>query len=368
MTKIQLYILDENEEYAQWLGAFIRSSEFAERIQVKLFSQPELIVESSPHAEGVLLMSEAFYSHLLNWNPSLRKIILSETIANSMDTETKVPFLYRFQSMPSLLTRLEAYYAEMLNYTRHQAFSKTRVISLYSSSGSSGKTLTAIHLAKQLAFRGKRVFYLSLESVSGAALWLQGESGRFSQLIYYMKSTPDFLGSKLQLLKSHDPLLRFDYISPNDHIREMQEMKGEQTEQLINALISLNIYDYIIVDLESSVHPRIMKVLDVSDHIIWLLRDDLHDVYKAAALYKQTGTLPSVHFVMNKYTGVQQNDFSGLCKEIMYRLPYIPEWKHISHSQQVWQSVLFSEQTYEMISAIFQDSRHSITGMEGAVS
>ncbi|WP_217582188.1 hypothetical protein, partial [Lysinibacillus sp. GbtcB16] len=88
------------------------------------------------------------------------------------------------------------------------------------------------------------------------------------------------------------------------------------------ALLSLNTYDYILVDLESSVHPRVVKVLELSDILIWLVRDDLNDVYKTLALYGQTGALDNVHFVMNKFTGVQENDFSGLRKEISYRLPY----------------------------------------------
>ncbi|MDD9267840.1 AAA family ATPase [Paenibacillus sp. GCM10023248] len=354
MTKIQLYVLDDDEEYAQRLSAFIRSSEFAERFQVKLISQPERVMEQGLHADGVLLMSDAIDKQLLNWRTSLVKVALRETFKETYDAEERIPSVYRFQSLPNLLTRLEALYAAVTPSASSGALTKSRVITLYSACGSSGKTITAIHLAKQLSFRGERVFYLSLESVSGAALWLQGDKSRFSQLIYYMRSMPDFLGPKLQLLKSHDPLQRFDYLSPNDHMREMQDMNGEQTGLLIQTLQELRTYDYIIIDLDSSVHPRISKALELSDCIVWLVRDDLNDVFKTVALYEQIGTLRNVHFVMNKFTGIQENDWSKLGKEISYRLPYIPEWKSMSRAEQVWQSILFSEQTYEMFAAIMR--------------
>lgn len=371
MKKFQLYVLDDDEEYGQRLASYIRASEFGERMQVKLFSKLELIFEvlEAQHAVGVLLLSETYYRQLMDQRTSLHKIILSETIANSLDAETKIPFLYRFQSLHHLLTRLQAFYAEKLNEERSgHRVNKTSVVSIYSSSGNSGKTMTAIHLAKQLSFRGERVFYLSLESVSSTSLWLMGETGRFSQLIYYLKSSPGLLGPKLQLLKSFDPQLRFDYLSPNDQVREMQEISGEQIRVLIDALISLNEYEYIIIDLEASVHPRIVKGLEVSDHIIWLVRDDLNDVYKTKVLTKQLGAIQNVHFVMNKYIGIQTNDLSELGRDIAFNLPYIPEWKSIRTPEQMWESSLFSEQAYEMAATLFLNKRSSSSRDEGAVA
>ncbi|MCY9692969.1 nucleotide-binding protein [Paenibacillus alginolyticus] len=370
MSKIQLYVLDDDFLYAERLAAFIRSSEFAERIQVKLFSKLELVIDffENQQLEGVLLLSEAYFPLLMNRSTSLFKMILSETIANSKEAETKIPFLYRFQSLNQLISRLLAFYTEKHRFDAVPGTKRTKVLSVYSSSGNSGKTMTAIHLAKQLSFRGDQVFYLSLELVSSASQWLQGDLGRFSQLLYYMKSSPDLLGPKLQLLKSHDSWLRLDYLTPKDQIREMQEMSGEHVRLLIESLISLNEYDYIIVDLEASVHPRIVKSLDVSDHIIWIVRDDLNDLFKTEALTKQMGSLQNVHFVINKYTGKQTNDFSGLGKDITYKLPYIPEWKVLSTPEQIWQSGLFSEQTYEMFTAIHLGKGHSSSVREGAAA
>ncbi|WP_189013904.1 hypothetical protein [Paenibacillus marchantiophytorum] len=371
MNKMQLYILDDDTEYADRLAAFIRCSEFADRWQVKLFSKPEFILDvmESQQLDGVLLMSETYYPIMIHRNTSLCKMVLSETIANSSDVETKVPFLYRFQSLQQMLSRLQAFYAEMSQTCVGALTNRTKVLSFYSSSGSSGKSITALHLAKQLSLRGERVFYLSLESISAASLWLNGDSGGFSQLLYYLKSTPDSLAPKLQLYKSHDARLRFDYLIANDQIREMYEMSGEHAKLLVEALIALDAYDFILIDLESSIYPRILKSLELSDYILWLVRDDLNDFFKTKALYKQLGLKSNVHFVMNKYTGSQMNDLQALDKKLTCKLPYIPEWKSLSSPEQVWQSAIFSGQVYEMFLVILGRSySQSASHLEGAAA
>ncbi|NEW06486.1 AAA family ATPase [Paenibacillus sp. SYP-B3998] len=372
MTKIQLYVLDEDNAYADRLAAFIRTSEFGDKLQVKLFSKLDFVMEllDKPELEGILLLSEAYYPNFTNRCTSLFKIILSEQICNSREAETKLPFLYRFQSLHQLISRLMAFYWEQQKLIASVGSKRTQIVSVFGSVGNSGKTITAIHLAKQLSFRGERVFYLSLESISSASSWLEGDSSRFSQLLYYLKSTPELLGPKIELLKSHDPRLRFDYMTPSDQIREMQEMSGEDVRILLEALTSLNQYDFIIIDLEASVHPRIVRALELSEYIMWIVLDDLNGLFKAQALCKQIGKLQGVHFVVNKYTGKQMNNFSVLGKSIECYLPYIPEWKIIHSAEQIWQSVIFSEQVYGMFTACKSSlsSRSLIANEEAAAS
>ncbi len=243
---------------------------------------------------------------------------------------------------------------------------RTRVISIYSSSCNSGKSITAVHMAKQLAFRGERVLYLSLETVSTASQWLQGESGRLSQLLYYLKVAPESIGPKLALLKSHDSTRRFDYLTPHEQMREMQEMSGDHVKHLIASIVGLSVYDTLIVDLESSIHPRIVKSLELSDTIIWLIRDDWNDAFKTKSLFKQISANPNIHFVMTSYRGSQANSFEFLGKNMTFKLPYIPEWKAMSSAEQVWKSDIFSEQVYGMLKAVFDENTE--TPKEGAAS
>ncbi|OCT14277.1 hypothetical protein A8709_25960 [Paenibacillus pectinilyticus] len=372
MSKLQLFILDDDMAYAERLAAFIRSTAFVERIQVKLYSQSDRLLEvlEDSQIEGVLLISEAYYPLLEQIRTQLFPICLSENITNSNDSEIAIPFLFRFQPLQSLLSRILALYAEGLQRDRKQLSGarRTRVLTVYSSSGNSGKSITAVHLAKQLAFRGERVMYVSLESISAASQWFQGETGRLSQLLYFLKSSPEMLGAKLELLKSHDTNLRIDYLTPHDQMREMQEMIGEHVRQLIESILQLSVYDTLILDLESSVHPRIVKSLEMSDEIIWLIRDDWNDAFKTKSLYKQMNAYQPIHFVMTSYRGTQTNSYDFIDRPISYRLPYIPEWKVLRAPEQIWQSEIFAEQVYGMLTSILKDKRNSTSHMEGDAS
>ena len=85
MSKLQLYVLDDDMAYAERLAVFIRATEFAERMQVKLFSQVELLLQvcEEPNLKGVLLLSEAYYQVMQHHRTSLFKMFLSQNITNS---------------------------------------------------------------------------------------------------------------------------------------------------------------------------------------------------------------------------------------------------------------------------------------------
>jgi MinD-like ATPase involved in chromosome partitioning or flagellar assembly len=360
MSKLQLYVLDNDMAYSDRLALYVRATEYADRVQIKLFSQVELVqqVLEDPQREGVLLISEAYYPLFQNHRSSLYTMFLSENISNTNISESLIPFLFRYQPLQQLLSRILALYAEGLTYEfRHSnTTTKTRVISVYSSSGNTGKSITSVHMAKQLAFRGERVLYLSLETISAASQWLKGEGGSLSRLLYYLKGSPEWIGSKLELLKSHDATFQFDYLTPHDQLREMQEMSGDHVKQLITAIVNLSVYDTLIVDLEASIHPRIVKCLELSDTIIWLVKDDWQDAFKTKTLYKQMSAYPHINFVMTSYRGSPTHTFDFLDKKMVYKLPYIPEWKMMSSAVQVWQSDIFSEQVYSMLKAVIQNN------------
>ncbi|WNR42257.1 P-loop NTPase family protein [Paenibacillus roseipurpureus] len=356
-SKIHVYILDDDRDYILRLTDFIRSTAFAEQLYVKLFSKPELLLQLSEDSniQGILLLSESYYPLFQHHRTSLSCMFLSQNIANSNTTDAGHPFLFRFQPLQSLVSRLITLYMKGSQFERRPAMDrKTQVISVFSASGHIGKSITAIHMAKQLAFRGERVFYLSLENVSAASQWLQGETGHMSQLLYYVKTSPALVGAKLGQLKSHDARLRFDFLTPHEQMREMQEMNGEHIRELLHAIIDLAAYDTIILDLESSVHPRILKSLEMSDTIVWLLHDDWQDAVKTRSMLKQMSDYPHIHFVMTQWRGKTINDFDFLGKKPTYQLPYMPEWKTIHAPEQIWQSDLFAEQVAGMLHAISQ--------------
>jgi cellulose biosynthesis protein BcsQ len=355
MDKIQLLLLDDDQLYADNVMSFVRATEFADKVQVKLFTKIELMMQllEKEAAASIVIISDAFLPKWRSIPSSVMVLHVSNTLSTHIESEDGLPSLYRFQPLHQLLTRILAYYTERNLGGVVPSKKTTQVVSLFSSVGSSGKTSAAIHLAKQLSFRGKRVFYLNLESLSSVNQLLQGgEQQNFSQILYYLRSSPALLGPKLELLKSYDPRSGIDYLTPCNHIRELQEMSGEDIRILVEALVSLKSYDYILLDLEASVHFRIMKSIEVSDLVLWMIMDDLNCLHKTVALRKAIASQTSIHFILNKFTGSLYNDFDSAGILIKGYLPYIPEWKTVHAPEQVWSSSIFSEQIYELFESL----------------
>ncbi|MNI31277.1 CobQ/CobB/MinD/ParA nucleotide binding domain protein [compost metagenome] len=363
MNKIQLLLLDEDPVYANHLMAFVRASDYADKLNVKLFTKLEYVERQLEDGQGfdILLISETFVPFLSQTSPSTLVLHLSHTLSGNVEMQEGMPSFYRFQPLHQLLTRVLAYYAERNQVGVAASKKSTQVISFFSSVGNSGKTSAAIHLAKQLSFRGKRVFYLNLESLSSISLLLpSGEQQHFSQILYYLRTTPTLLGAKLELLKRYDPRSGIDFLTPCHHIREAQEMSGDDIQLLVEALIKLNSYDFILLDLEASLHVRIIKALEISDQVLWMVMDDLNCLHKTIALKKAINSLSSIHFILNKFTGSLYNDYNSVGIPIKGYLPYIPEWKTVHAPEQIWSASTFSEQIYTLYCSL-ADSRHGVS-------
>jgi hypothetical protein len=229
MVKIQLLLLDEDHFYAERLAAFIKSSEYADRMQPKLFTKTEYVDEllEANSENCILLVSESFLPECEKFKERLCVLSINN---RHDDSEPDVPALYRFQPLQQLLSRILDFYQK--NHMIHSKPSKntTQVVSFYSAVGNNGKTLSAIHLARELAFRGKKVLFLSLEAPSFAFQLLPGaDPQHFSRLLYFVKSIPEQLKNKLGMLIKQDLRLGIDYVSPCHHLREAQEMSAEET-------------------------------------------------------------------------------------------------------------------------------------------
>jgi cellulose biosynthesis protein BcsQ len=354
MAKIQLLLLDEDNIYAERLAAFIKSSEYADRLQPKLFTKSEHVDKllEAISDSCILLASESFLPECVKYKERLCMLYISNILLEDDCSDPDIPSLYRFQPLQQLLSRILDFYQG--KHMIHSTPSKrtTQVVSFYSAIGNCGKTLSAVHLARELAFRGKKVLFLSLEAPSFAFQLLQGaDPQHFSRILYLVKSIPEELKNKLGLFIKHDLRLGIDYLSPCHNVREAQEMSAEETRHLIEALVVMNSYDFIMLDLEASLHVRISQALKLSDFTLWLVLDELNCLYKTKAVKKLIGALSNIHYVLNKYTGHISNDFGSADIVFSGYLPYIPEWKTINSLEPFFNGGIFPDQVMQAFEA-----------------
>lgn len=359
MAKMSLLLLDEDRYFGEMVSAFLRASEYRERFTIRVFTSAE---QGGPFVEQltqpfILLVHESMMpltEAVYRLKPGCT-VILSDTPLSEAILE--YPVLCKYQPLDLLLSRVSAHFNEYAAVASLGGQRETSVCTVYSASGGIGKTVTAVHLARQLAYRGERVLCLCLELLPSRE-WYPGDDDgareAFSQLLYYAKTNPKLIGAKKDGLKRKHALLKFDYIPPFSNGTELWEMSGEELLQLITGLTGSGDYDWIVIDLDSAPIPCRTELFRRTDEMIWLITDDSIHLGKAREQLRQlpdleqTQLLRKVKFIQNKSTGLPFNDWSVYGLSVQRRLPYVPEWKAVPKADAMF-SLTFAEQAASVI-------------------
>jgi cellulose biosynthesis protein BcsQ len=340
-----LIMLDDDQAYLEMISSYIHASSYQVKIQIKTFtlrSALDVYLESSTKYDLLAIKSDLFDSSLNRATKGSCTIVLGEIKSDIAEPDTTL--LNKYQPLNLLLDRMLAIYAD--HYTKAFQVSHTaQVISVYSAVGGTGKTTVAANLAKLLSFLDNKVFYLNLEMLPSVSMFpIRDNSQNFAQFLYYVQVQDEHLWNKLEALKHYDPVTKVHYFEPLLNLIDMEEMSGCAVEALLQTLISHGDYDYIIIDLDHTLHERIVRALSLSQQIIWLVLDDLNNIHKSAAIMKEINTRYSavspnwtdkIHYVLNKFTGKVSNDLTAKDIHISGTLPYVPQWKSVHTVEQL---------------------------------
>ncbi|PZE21818.1 AAA family ATPase [Paenibacillus xerothermodurans] len=353
MSKMQLVLLEQDAYFIDMFSTYVRSSEQAERFAMTVFTSKEQGFEfiNRSRETYILLAHESFMPLPERAFQHGCLIILSETPV-SIDM-LEYPVLCKFQPLNQLLSHVVSHFNEYTSSRMLTGNRKSEVIAVYSAVGGCGKTLTAAHLARELAYQGKRVFYLSFEQLPSAA-WMEpsaaADENYFSRMLYYGKTDARVQTAKVELYKRRHGIMGFDYFPGVSEPTEMDEMTAEDTNSLIQAVLATGGYDTVMLDLESSLHPRVTTALRLSDHVLWLAVDDRIHLDKTRMRLKQMTAVSQdqemihkMQFIINKYSGSMSNAADSLPLPVSGFLPYIPEWKTFSSVESLQVRGEFSE-------------------------
>jgi cellulose biosynthesis protein BcsQ len=363
MSKIRLIIADQDKEYLEYFTKFVRNSDYAEKFVIKSSSSKESTaryIATEAHID-ILLTSVDLLPQDLS-NQSISCIVLFNDVGKSLNQS--YTSIEKYQPLPTILTQLLTIFQEKNDFVsaRVTGNRKTKIVSVFSANGGSGKTTVATNLAIHLAARDQKVFYLNLETIQSTGLFFPEDGqDQFSKILYYLQANSRQLGTKFQDTKSVDLHSKVEYFGPLQNCKEMDEVTEEHVQKLLEELCHLGIYDTIIVDLDSSLHVRTLSALKQSDSIFWLFVDDMHSLHKThqyLRLFGQNAELKAltsrIKFIANKYVGRFTNDFQSIGVTGSLQLPYIPQWKTVSSGNQSVTQTVFYEEVLKIYYSIFR--------------
>lgn len=175
--------------------------------------------------------------------------------------------IYRFssaeQTLEQIKTRFGLETAQKINID-----SKTKFIGVYSPIARTMKTTFSIVLGQMLA-KNKRVLYLNFESFAGKSFdSIQKDRGNMTDLLFYFNNLKhDFIRKFNSSINSINGL---DFISPANNFIDIQYVSKERWEEFLQAIIEMNIYDYVIMDL-SEIIQGLFDVFLVKCNVVYTL-------------------------------------------------------------------------------------------------
>lgn len=369
MAKVQLVIADQDVDYLQAFTQYIGASEFFDKLTVRCFSQEESLEQYLRKQEALDLL--LVHPQLLPESTSLKNTSTVLLLSEQPYREEKPlhSTIYKYQPLNQLVTQVLSHFIDNNPsiFLTNTGQKKTKVLSIYSAVGGLGKTTLAVNLARELSDLDYQVFYLNFEHISSSPLFFADSNEQtFADILYYLEAYPQKILSKMESLKKRDSQTKIDYFSTVKNPQEMLDLSLETSSLLLNALVDLHSYDFIIVDLESSIHNRILASFIHSDYIFWLLTDDIQCLTKTNRIreyFEERYTeyygdfSSNIHFIMNKYTGKVVSSLETLGIEVIAHLPYIPEWKSVSQVNSVLDSTTYNKQVINLHHSLLKGLR-----------
>jgi cellulose biosynthesis protein BcsQ len=319
--KVNLIIGDSDEAYLESLSSFLICN-YSHRFNVSSFSKHECLekfINETEEKIDILLLNEELSFSLVNTKHADCLIILTEKSENSTRNAVN-----KYQQGDQLVGSILNIFSEKSNsgITYKGMGKKTRVVSIYSPQGGSGKTCIALSTCIQCARKGLKVFYLNLEDFNSTSAFFDCSSKtNFSNIIYYLKEKNKNLSLKVESLKSIDPVWGIHYFSPSESDTEINEMTFEDLKELIDKIVCLEFYDFIFIDMSYDFGEKNINLLIHSDRIVLTLAHGLcsevklHRFVKTFALImdKQSPEYrDKLNIVFNKYKQGMETCFEDL--------------------------------------------------------
>ncbi|MDP4098876.1 ParA family protein [Paenibacillus sp. P96] len=358
MKALRVVLAVQSREYIEPLLDYLHGSEYAKRIRVTAFSQPDAFYQYMREPiDGKMpdaVVGEAVFFE--GWRQREESRVSCFLLSEEGRSEPGVVPLRKYQPVSHLLETIWDECRRRLDGDiRMSSREETMVVGFVSASGGAGKTTAALNAAKQLGGAGYSVFYLNMETADSSSLFtptVEGMTG-LSRLLYDMKTqgTYDLGSAAAYSIRQHD--FKADIFQPLANRKEIAEMSYTESCELIHVLARTGQYDVIIVDTDAELNARTEAVLKTGSRLIWLLSDDLISMHKCRLRLNQLQIsnkdgydmlLDKTLFVLNRCAGEQVNDLPYEGMTLHGILPYIPSWKQMDREELMLNSPIYQRE------------------------
>ena len=267
-----IIVLDANENSRKILNSYL--NEFYDSSKIQLFEDYNLGFEEIRKQENPIVFVDLYHENKA-YEDIIEKIkfYTSKIVITSLDysTDTIVRAMRlgakEFLPKPIIKDELSRVVEMLVDLDVSVSDYGSKIITIYSNKGGIGKTTIATNLAVELA---KSTY----DKVALIDLNLQlGDVSTFLNLnptfdVHYV--IKKMLDKKEEvLLKSFEKYKNTSLyvLSDPNYIEQSESMTPQQIDALLKSL--KKVFSYIVIDMSSNIDPNSLKILDVSDWILF---------------------------------------------------------------------------------------------------
>ena len=143
---------------------------------------------------------------------------------------------------------------------------KTKLVTVYSPIGGSGKTTVAYAAAMTLAGAGKRVLYMNLEAISSMTAILPAKERGIVDLIEAVEKDVNF--SVMLKGTVEEGLGGVNYVGGFNRVADYRSVTESEIESLLTHIKNAQDFEYVILDTASDTGVITRVALNISDKIL----------------------------------------------------------------------------------------------------
>jgi len=198
--------------------------------------------------------------------------------------------IQKYQKIDDMLEQIMLKYAEKTGDIRGININdeRSKVISIYSPIGGSGKTTLALAAASMAQSKGIDTLYLNFERFSSISYFFDiSEQNNLSEIFLSVKERNPNLLVNILKNKMVERKSKIMYFSPPESQSEFDELTGEDIKYFLDEIKKLEEFKFIIVDLDTSLNNNTVEILNNSDKILIPIFNDNMSAIKLKQFYKE---------------------------------------------------------------------------------
>lgn len=278
--KIKLAILEKDENYLNRI-TFTFGSKYADKLEVYSFTDMNkalaTIAEKKVH---VLLADERFEINQdsLPSNCGFAYLVTSSDIESLRNQKTvgkfqKADFIYK--QVLSIFSEVSAQITGI-----HTEAGATKMIAVTSAAGGVGASTIAAAIATRLALLQKKVLYLDMELFGSSDFYFNSEGTMdFSNIIYALKGKNTKVALKIESAVKKN-MTGVAFFSQCKNAIDMAELQSNDVERLLEAINTMEDYEYLVMDIDFSFGKICMQVMSCSDKVVFVSNGEKSANYK----------------------------------------------------------------------------------------